>query len=74
MTVLGSFSEKGKVPVAKSESTAKVGRDSSTGRYAPAKKFPGSFSTEIVTKRGNISAAQAEKAVRDYLRERSEKK
>jgi hypothetical protein len=60
--------------VAKSETTVKVGRDSSTRRYTPAKKFSGSFSTDIVTKRGNISSAQAEKAVRDYLRERSEKK
>jgi hypothetical protein len=38
------------------------------------KKNSGSFSTELVTKRGNISALQAEKAVKNYIRENSEKK
>lgn len=60
--------------MAKAASTLKVQRSGSDGRFIATKRTSGSFSTEIVTKRGNITAAQAEKAVREYLRERSEKK
>lgn len=60
--------------MAKAASTTKIQRNASDGRFPTTKKPSGSFSTEIVTKRGNITATQAEKAVREYVRERSEKK
>ena len=60
--------------LSKAEPKVSVGREPSTGRFATTpKKQSVSFSTDIVTKRGNISASQAQKAVRDYLREHSEK-